>query len=106
MMADDFGRQEDQEFFREFGRQIGGHSEGAQPGDLPRLSRRVRRRQIQARLQPPHLLSAFEALGEQMENRGIEIVYGAAQIHELRGRFVGLRQWTYYGVSGIQFGGP
>jgi hypothetical protein len=51
-------------------------------------------------------LSAFEALGEQMENRGIEIVYGAAQIHELRGRFVGLRQWTYYGVSGIQFGGP
>src|SRR5690606_32449654 len=57
--------------------------ERAQALDLLRLAARVRRRQPEVRLDVPHALGALEALGEQVDERGVDVVDGPACLGQL-----------------------
>ena len=56
-----------------------------QAADLLRLACRIGRRQAKPSLQQADLLGAFEALRQQVDQRGIDIVDAPAQDQELIG---------------------
>jgi len=84
VVADDLLHDERQEFLREVGIELGVPGERAQAGDLLRFARRVGWRKTVSGLVSPDGLRAFEPLGEQMHQRGIDIVDAVAQTLKFR----------------------
>jgi hypothetical protein len=78
-MADDFLDDKGQEFFCKIGIELRGPGECPKARDLFGFPRRIGRRQTVLRLIFPNLLCAFEALGKQMDERGIDIVDAVSQ---------------------------
>lgn len=74
MMTDHLIDDEAQELLGKIGIKSRFFSEPAQPRDLCRLPRRVRCGKGLVRLIPPHRLRNFEAFGEQVHERGVDIV--------------------------------
>ena len=80
MPTDDLGDDERQELLRELGIQVGLLGELSQPGDLPGLPGLVGRRQTVVGLEFTDALCELEALGEEMDEGGIDIVDAAPQL--------------------------
>lgn len=78
--TDDLGDDERQELLRELGIQVGLLGELSQPGDLPGLPGLVGRRQTVVGLEFADALCELEALGEEMDEGGIDIVDAAPQL--------------------------
>ncbi len=74
MVADHLVDDEAQEFLAEFGIELGVFGEAAQAGDLALLATRIGGGQPAGRLVPADRLGHLEPLGEQMDERGIDIV--------------------------------
>jgi len=89
VVVDDFADDEGEEFFGEFGVEMGADGEAAQAGDLAGFAGGVGRREFQLRLEQADGFGAFEALGEHVDDRGIDIVDAFAQGEELGGGFFG-----------------
>ena len=64
---------------------MGLFGERSQPRDLHSLPLRIRWRQSGCRLEPPHLLSELEPLGQQVHERGIDVIDALAQTGQLDG---------------------
>lgn len=79
MVADDLGDDEVQEFLREGRVQFRALGEFPQPGDLACLARGVGGRQLVFGLEDADLLGAFEALGEHVHDRRVDVVDAFAQ---------------------------
>lgn len=74
VVSDDFGNDEVQEGLGELrikSRLVG---ERPQPGDLPLLASRVGGRHTVRSLELPDSLGALEALGEQVDQGGVDVV--------------------------------
>ena len=74
VMADHFADDEVEELFREIGIELRVVGKAAQPGDLRLLTRRVGRRQAVGGLEHAHRLGAAEALGQHVDERGVDVV--------------------------------
>src|ERR1700728_487387 len=74
VMADHFLDDEGQELFREIGIELGVLGQRAQPGDLHLLACGIGGRKAVRGLILAHRLGAFEALGQEMDQRRIDIV--------------------------------
>ena len=74
VMADHLVDDEAQELLGEVGVEFGAAREPAQPFDLRRLARRVGGGQPGGRLVPPDRLRDLEPLGEQEDERGVDVV--------------------------------
>ena len=85
VVADHLVDDEVEELLRELRVEARVVRQGAQPLDLEGLAGRVGRRHPRAGLEPAHLLGALEALGEQVHQRGVEVVDAAAQSLQLGG---------------------
>ncbi len=74
MVADHLAHDEAEERLGERRVEPGLDREGAQPGDLLVLARRVGRRQPDGGLVPAHRLGDLEPLGKQVDQRGVDVV--------------------------------
>ena len=83
-MADNFLDDEIEKFLRKVRIEMGIVGETAQPRDLLRLACRIGRGQTMRRLVLTHRLGAFEPLGQEMNERRIDIVDAFAQALKLR----------------------
>jgi hypothetical protein len=79
-MADDFADYEGEIFLSEFRIELGRLCQLAQARHLIGLAGRVGRRQAVLGFEGSHLLSAAEALGQHVDDGGVDIVDAAAQI--------------------------
>jgi hypothetical protein len=84
VVVDDFADDEGEEFFGEFGVEFGTFREGAQAGDLFGFAGEVRGREFQAGFQLSDGLGAFEALGKQVNECGIDVVDAAPEAGQFR----------------------
>ncbi len=84
VVADDLGDDEVEELLGEGRVEPGVLGQVAQPLDLVPLAGRIGRRQPVLRLQPPDLLGALEALGQHVDDRGVDVVDAAPQSEQLR----------------------
>ena len=75
-MLDDLGDDEGEELLGEDRVQAGILGQGPQTRHLLPLAPGVGRRQIQPSLEQAHLLSAAKALGQEMDEGGVEVVDG------------------------------
>ena len=85
MVLDDLGDDEGEELLGEDRVQAGLLSQCPQTCHLVLLAPGVGRRQVQLGLEQAHLLSAAEALSQEMDEGGVEIVDGGPIDGQLRG---------------------
>src|SRR5579862_597803 len=83
VVADDFRDDEVQEFLGEIRIELGGLGELAKARDLGGLARRIGGRQAVLGLVAAHRLRALEALGQDMDQRRVDVVDAVAQAQEL-----------------------
>lgn len=74
MVPDDFFDDEVQKLFSEFRIQVSVAAELVQAPDLRLLALRVARGQLVGGFEPTNLLGALEPLGQQVHQRGVNIV--------------------------------
>ena len=82
VMADNFRNDKIEEFLREVGIELGGLREASQARDLRRLARRIGGSETVRRLVTADRLGAFEALGQHVDERGVDIVDAVAQAQQ------------------------
>ena len=83
MVADDLGDDEAEELLRELRVEPGVDGQGAEPGDLLGLARRVGRRQPVRRLEHADLLGDGETFREQVDQGGVHVVDAVPQPTQL-----------------------
>ena len=85
MVADHLGDDEGDELLGELGVEPGLVGQPAQPGDLALLALGVGRREAGRGLELAHPLGRLEPLGEQVDQRGVDVVDARPQPREVRG---------------------
>src|SRR5262249_2137498 len=83
VVADDFGDNEVDELFREGRIELGVLGERLEPLDHDLFALRIARRQTGRGLQLAHPARAAEALGEEIDQRGVDVVDAVAQLTQL-----------------------
>src|SRR5699024_9018383 len=81
VVADHFSNDEVEEFLREHRVEAGFFGEGAQPGDLLLFPAGIRGGKAGAGFELAHFLRAFEPFGEQVRERGVDVVDTPADAH-------------------------
>ena len=84
VVADDLADDEVQELLREGRVQVGLGGEAPQPGDLRRFAARVPGGKLVRGLEEADLLGGLEALGEEEDEGGIDVVDAGADRQQLR----------------------
>lgn len=82
VMTNHLGDDEGQEFLRELWVQVGVFGQLAKVSNLSTLPRRICRRQSMVGLQLTDRLCELEPLGEQMNERCVDVVYASAQFQQ------------------------
>ena len=85
-MVDHLGDDEVEKLFGEGRVEMSILGEAAQSVDLHEFTRRVGGRQSVGSLEPPDLLGEFEPLGQQMNERGVDVVDALSNAVQLQGR--------------------
>ena len=94
VVADDFGDDEVQEFLGELRVEVSLRGKLAQTLDLFGFTSRIGRRHAARRLERADLFREFEALGQKVDQRGIDVVDALADAQELFGD-LGLRHAAF-----------
>ena len=101
MVADDFADDEREELLGELRVEVGVERQLTQPGDLLLFPVWISRREVVLGLESAHPLRVLEPLGEQVNERGIDVVDARAQLGEFSLRLVvRLHGPRFYGCRG------